>query len=285
LGKQGLMIDGIEAIIDLALWEDIGHQDVTTKSLINEKDIGSARIYAKEDFLLAGIGIFSRVFFRLEKKSIIAPFFNDGEEVKNGNIIAEVKAPLWILLGGERTALNFLQRLSGIATLTRQIVQKAEGYPTRILDTRKTTPGWRVLEKEAVRVGGGFNHRWGLSDGLLIKDNHIRAVGGITKALEKARLKIPPTMKIEVEVNSLEEVEEALKAKADIIMLDNMSLDDMRLAVDQIGGLATVEASGGITLETVESVAKTGVDFISMGTLTNSFRAVDISMELEGQEK
>jgi len=198
------MIDGIGAIIDLALWEDIGHQDVTTKSLIDEKDIGSASISAKEDFLLAGIGIFSRVFFRLEKKSVIAPFFNDGEEITNGNIIAEVKAPLWILLSGERTALNFLQRLSGIATLTRQIVQKVEGYPVRILDTRKTTPGWRALEKEAVRIGGGFNHRWGLSDGVLIKDNHIRAVGGIAKAVETARSKVPLTMKIEVEVNSLE---------------------------------------------------------------------------------
>ena len=279
------MIDGTETLIELALWEDIGHQDVTTKSLINEKDMGIARIRAKEDFLLAGMGIFPRVFSRIEKEIRIAPFFNDGEEIKNGNIIAELRGPLGALLSGERTALNFLQRLSGIATFTRKIVKRVKGYPVRILDTRKTTPGWRALEKEAVRIGGGFNHRWGLFNGALIKDNHIRAVGSISKAVKIARSKVPLTMKIEIEVNSLGGVEEALKAKADIIMLDNMSLEEMQLAVNKIRGSAIVEASGGITLENVESVAKTGVDFISMGVLTSSVRAVDISMELAGKEK
>ena len=275
------MIDGIQAIIDLALWEDIGHQDLTTKSLIDEKEKGAAILQAKEAFLLAGMEVFSRVFFRLEKEIEINSFFSDGAEIKKGDVIAELKGPLWALLSGERTALNFLQRLSGIATYTREVVKKVEGYPVRILDTRKTTPGWRLLEKSAVRVGGGFNHRFGLFDGVLIKDNHIRAVGSIAKAVEIARAKVPLTMKIEVEVNSLKEVEEALKAKADIIMLDNMSLEEMKLAVDKIGRRAIVEASGGITLENIESVAKTGVDFISMGVLTHSVKAVDISMELE----
>ncbi|MFH0813155.1 MAG: carboxylating nicotinate-nucleotide diphosphorylase [Pseudomonadota bacterium] len=277
------MIDGVEAIIALALWEDIGHQDVTTRSLIDVAERGNARIKAKEDFLLAGMNIFFRVFVQLEKEVTITPFFHDGDEIKQGDVIAEVRGPLWALLTGERTALNFLQRLSGIATLTREIVKKVERYPVRILDTRKTTPGWRTLEKEAVKVGGGFNHRWGLYDGVLIKDNHIRAVGGIEKAVAKARAQIPLTMKIEVEVSSLEEVDEALRAKADIIMLDNMSLDEMRLAVEKIKGRALVEASGGITIENVASVAKTGVDFISMGALTTSFRAVDISMDLEAK--
>ena len=278
------MVNGIETIIDLALWEDIGPRDVTTNSLIDKKDLGFARIRAKEDFLLAGMEVFSQVFVRLEKAIKITPFFDDGAEIESGNTIAEVQGPLWALLSGERTALNFLQRLSGIATFTRKLTKKVAGYPVRILDTRKTTPGWRALEKDAVRIGGGFNHRWGLFDGVLIKDNHIRAVGSITKAIAIARSAVPLTLKIEVEVNSLEEVEEALKAKADIIMLDNMSVDDMRLAVERIGGSAPVEASGGITLENVVSIAKTGVDFISMGVLTTAVKAVDISMDLRRQE-
>ena len=278
------MVNGIETIIDLALWEDIGPRDVTTNSLIDKKDLGFARIRAKEDFLLAGMGVFSQVFVRLEKDIKITPFFDNGAEIESGNTIAEVQGPLWALLSGERTALNFLQRLSGIATFTRKLTKKVAGYPVRILDTRKTTPGCRALEKEAVRIGGGFNHRWGLFDGVLIKDNHIRAVGSITKAIAIARSAAPLTLKIEVEVNSLEEVEEALKARADIIMLDNMSVDDMRLAVERIGGSAPVEASGGITLENVVSIAKTGVDFISMGVLTTAVKAVDISMDLRRQD-
>ena len=279
------MIEAVEALIDLALREDLGPHDITTKSLIKEKDRGSATVLAKEDFLLAGLSVFSRVFFRLDEKISVTSFFKDGEEVKAGNIIAEVEGPLWVLLSGERTALNFLQRLSGIATFTRMVVKKVKGYPIKILDTRKTTPGWRVLEKEAVRVGGGFNHRFGLFDGVLIKDNHIQAVGNITQAITLARSKAPVTLKIEVEVNTLEQVDEALKAKADIIMLDNMSLEDMKRAVKKIKGRALVEASGGITLENVASVAKTGIDVISIGALTSAFRAVDISMELEGKKK
>ena len=279
------MIEAVESLIDLALRDDLGPHDITTKSLVKEKDCGFARIVAKEDFRLAGLSVFSRVFFRLDEKIRVTAFLNDGEEVKAGNIIAELKGPLWILLSGERTALNFLQRLSGIATFTRMVVNKVKGYPVKILDTRKTTPGWRVLEKEAVRVGGGFNHRFGLFDGVLIKDNHIQAVGSIARAIALARSKAPVTLKIEVEVNTLEQLDEALKAKADIIMLDNMSLEDMKRAVKKIKGCALVEASGGITLEDVVSVAKTGVDVISIGALTGAFRAVDISMELEGKKK
>ena len=279
------MIEGVDSLIDLALQEDLGPHDVTTKSLLKETDRGVAIVSAKEDFLLAGMSIFSRVFFRLDEKTRVISFLKDGEEVKAGGIIAEVKGLLWILLSGERTALNFLQRLSGIATLTRTVVKKIEGYPVKILDTRKTTPGWRVLEKEAVRVGGGFNHRFGLYDGVLIKDNHIQAVGSITRAITLARFQAPLTLRIEVEVNTPEQAEEALKANADIIMLDNMSLADMKRAVKKIKGHALVEASGGITLENVESVASTGVDFISIGALTSAFRAVDIGMELEGKKK
>jgi nicotinate-nucleotide pyrophosphorylase (carboxylating) len=277
------MVDAIETIIDLALWEDIGPRDVTTDSLIEKKDLGSARIKAKEGFLLAGINVFSQVFLRLEKEIRITPFFDDGAEVESGDILAEVQGPLWALLSGERTALNFLQRLSGIATFARQLTKKVAKYPVRILDTRKTTPGWRTLEKDAVRIGGGYNHRWGLFDGVLIKDNHIRAVGSITKAIAIARSQAPLTLKVEVEVSSLEEVDEALKAQADIIMLDNMSVDDMRLAVEKIRGAALVEASGGISPENVVSIAKTGVDFISMGVLTTAVKAVDISMDLRRQ--
>ncbi|HPD61186.1 MAG TPA: carboxylating nicotinate-nucleotide diphosphorylase, partial [Thermodesulfobacteriota bacterium] len=226
------MIEPVETLIDLALREDLGPQDITTQSLIKEKDGGSATVLAKEDFLLAGLNIFSRVFFHLDESVSVTSFFKDGEEVKAGNIIAQVEGPLWALLSGERTALNFLQRLSGIATFTRLVVKKVTGYPIKILDTRKTTPGWRVLEKEAVRVGGGFNHRFGLFDGVLIKDNHIQAVGSIAQAIALARSKAPVTLKIEVEVNTLEQLDEALKAKADIIMLDNMAVEQMQKAVE-----------------------------------------------------
>jgi nicotinate-nucleotide pyrophosphorylase (carboxylating) len=273
----------METLIDLALQEDLGPHDVTTNALIPETAYGIAKVLAKEDFLLAGIEVFSRVFSRLDSKTKVTYFFRDGDSIKSGDIIAEVNGPLRALLSGERTALNFLQRLSGIATFCRMIVKKIEDYPVKILDTRKTTPGWRMLEKEAIRIGGGFNHRFGLFDGVLIKDNHIQAVGSITRAITLARAYAPLTLKIEVEVNRLEQVEEALAAKADIIMLDNMSIEEMEVAVKKINGRALVEASGGITLKNVEAVAKTGVNFISLGALTSNVRSVDISMELEGK--
>ncbi|MCX8011558.1 MAG: carboxylating nicotinate-nucleotide diphosphorylase [Desulfobacterota bacterium] len=275
----------VETLIDLALQEDLGPHDITTNALISETDYGVAKVIAKEDFLLAGIKVFGEVFSRLDRRTRVTQFFQDGDNIKSGEIIAEVNGPLRALLSGERTALNFLQRLSGIATFCRMVVKKIENYPVKILDTRKTTPGWRRLEKEAVRIGGGFNHRFGLFDGVLIKDNHIQALGSIARAIAQARSFAPLTLKIEVEVNSLDQVEEALAANADIIMLDNMSIEEMELAVKRINGRALVEASGGITLKNVEAVAKTGVNFISLGTLTSNVRAVDISMELEGKKQ
>lgn len=275
------MIDGVDALIDLALWEDFGHRDVTTSILIEESEIGTARVVAKENFILAGIEVFTRVFRRIHQAVEIKSFTHDGDAVAAGEIIAQLSGPVWALLSGERTALNFLQRLSGIATFTRQVIGNVKDYPVRIVDTRKTTPGWRRLEKDAVRTGGAHNHRSGLYDGVLIKDNHLRAVGSITKAVEQARQRAPFTIKIEVEVETLAQVEEALAAKADIIMLDNMSLEDMREAVHKVNGRAIVEASGGISPENVELVAQTGVDVISMGALTHSVRSVDISMELD----
>ncbi|MBN2467570.1 MAG: carboxylating nicotinate-nucleotide diphosphorylase [Deltaproteobacteria bacterium] len=275
------MVGGTSAIIDLALREDIGHRDVTTHLLVNKEARGTARMRAKETFVLAGSEIVSQVFVRLGGDVKTTLFYEDGAEVHAGDAIAELKGSLRVLLGGERTALNFLQRLSGVATETRRIVKKVEGYPVRILDTRKTTPGWRALEKEAVRIGGGYNHRWGLYDGILIKDNHIGVAGGIVRAVERARLNAPLLAKIEVEVSTLREVEEALRAGADVIMLDNMSITDMKKAVDFINKRALVEASGGITFENVEAIARTGVDFVSMGALTTASRAVDITMEVE----
>lgn len=276
-----MTLAGIQELIDLALREDLGYGDATTKALIPEDQHGRARVEAREDFVLAGLRVFAQVFHRLEPAIASTFFMKDGALVHAGEKIARLEGPLWALLSGERTALNFLQRLSGIATLTRQVVQRVEAYPVKILDTRKTTPGWRTLEKEAVAVGGGHNHRTGLFDGVLIKDNHVRAAGGVGRAVALARERASFTLKIEVEVTTLAEVKEALRAKADIIMLDNMSLDEMRRAVEVIRGRALVEASGGVTLDNVEAVAKTGVDCISMGALTSAFRAVDISMEVE----
>lgn len=275
------MSDGIDALIDLALQEDLGSQDITTHALFDEHVTGAARIVAKESLLLAGMKVFFRVFHRISPDITTISALNDGTPVDKGTTIARISGPVRALLGGERTALNFLQRLSGIATYTRRVTDTVKDYPVRILDTRKTTPGWRYLEKEAVRVGGGFNHRFGLYDGVLIKDNHIQAAGSIARAVERARTQAPFTVKVEVEVETMDQVQEALAANADIIMLDNMSLDDMRAAVQKIHGAALVEASGGITPNNVAAVAQTGVDVISMGVLTTAATAVDISMDLE----
>ncbi len=275
------MTDMIDALIDLALREDLGHEDVTTSVLIGKSASGLANVVAKGTFVLAGLGVFSRVFQKISPDIQIEPAFHEGDTISKGAVIARVSGPVWALLGGERTALNFLQRLSGIATFTRRVTDRVKEYPVRIVDTRKTTPGWRQLEKEAVRIGGGFNHRFGLYDGILIKDNHIQATGGIARAIELARSRAPLTLKVEVEVENMTQVEEALDAKADIIMLDNMSPEDMRAAVQKINGRALVEASGGITPDNVEQVAQAGVDVISMGMLTTGATAVDISMDLE----
>jgi len=241
----------------------------------------SGRFVAKENFVLAGLPVAARVFQRLESPVEFSCLIREGAPVEKGAVIATLKGDAADLLMGERVALNLLQRLSGIATVTARYVEQVRGPKARIVDTRKTTPGLRELEKYAVRVGGGFNHRTGLYDGVLIKENHITAAGGIAVAISRARAAIPHTLKIEIETENLAQVAEALAAGADIIMLDNMSLDDLRAAVALISGRVPVEASGGVTLERVRAIAETGVDIISVGALTHSSRAVDISMLLD----
>jgi nicotinate-nucleotide pyrophosphorylase (carboxylating) len=273
---------GLDRIIENALAEDIHTGDITTLSILTERHEIRARLLAKESMVLAGIEAAARVFHLLDHRILFTPFFHDGDELKGGEVIAEILGEASMLLQGERTALNILQRMCGIATLTSRYVAAAKGTGARIVDTRKTAPGLRVLDKYAVRAGGGFNHRFGLYDGVLIKENHIAAAGGITIAVSRARNRIPHTMKIEVETETLAQVAEALACGADIIMLDNMDTATMREAIKMIDGRTLTEASGGVNLETVREIAETGVDIISVGALTHSARAVDISMLLEG---
>lgn len=266
--------------IATALAEDIGPGDITTEALIPPGVEGKAEIIAKETLVLAGVDVAREVFHQVNPKISFTPNYEDGSELAPSTIIATLEGPLASLLTAERLALNLIQRLSGVATMTRQYVRKIEGTKARILDTRKTTPGLRALEKYAVRVGGGKNHRFGLFDGVLIKDNHIAAVGSITEAVKRARERAPHILKIEVETETLEQVGEAISAGADIIMLDNMGIETMLEAVRLINGKALVEASGGINLDNVRQVAETGVDLISVGAITHSARAMDISMEI-----
>jgi nicotinate-nucleotide pyrophosphorylase (carboxylating) len=237
-----------------------------------------AELVAKEDFVLAGIAVARRVFELLDTQVAFEELIKDGQTVKRGEVLAWLKGDAASLLQGERVALNLLQRMSGVATLTRAFVREAEGAGATIVDTRKTTPGLRALEKYAVRVGGGGNHRMALYDGVLIKENHVAAAGGITAAVSRARRYAPHTLKIEVEVRNPEEVAEALAAGADILLLDNMGLRQLEAAVKLVGGRAMTEASGGVNLDTVRAIAETGVDLISVGALTHSYRSVDISM-------
>lgn len=271
----------IDEIILRSLKEDMPMGDITTDSTVPENEVIAARLIAKEDCVIAGTEIFARVFTLLDPNVYVERLVNDGDKVLKGTIIMHVSGNSRALLKAERTALNLLQRMSGIATTTRRIVDLLENTSTKIVDTRKTVPGLRYLDKMAVRIGGGTNHRFSLSDGVLIKDNHIKASGGITQAVKRARAMIPHTIKIEVETESLDQVKEALEAGAEIIMLDNMTLEKMKEAVDYIEGRALTEASGNITDETVEAVAKTGVDLISIGALTHSVKAADISLRFE----
>ncbi|MDF2987879.1 MAG: nicotinate-nucleotide pyrophosphorylase [Eubacterium sp.] len=264
-----------------ALKEDMPLGDITTDNIIGEDDNSNAEFLAKQDAVIAGLDVARYVFEILDSRVKFTPLVKDGDSVKYGDIIARVSGPTRALLKGERTALNFLQRLSAIATMSNRYAMKVKGLPVKIADTRKTTPGLRLLEKYAVNAGGGSNHRFSLSDGVLIKDNHIAAAGGITNAVNRVRANIPHTVKIEVEVESLEEVQEALDCKADIIMLDNMTNAKMAEAVGLINKRALVEASGNITEETIYDVARTGVDIISIGKLTHSANSVDISMNIE----
>ncbi|ABQ26991.1 carboxylating nicotinate-nucleotide diphosphorylase [Geotalea uraniireducens] len=273
---------GLDRIIENALMEDIHTGDITTLAVVRENRKMRARLKAKEAMMLAGIDVAARVFHVLDPGITFTAHFSDGDLLNPGDIIAEIVGDASLLLQGERVALNLLQRMCGVATQTARYVQAVTGTNARVVDTRKTTPGLRMLEKYAVRVGGGINHRTGLYDGVLIKENHIAAAGGITAAISRARAYIPHTLKIEVETETLAEVGEALTAGADIIMLDNMDVTTMREAVAMIGGKALAEASGGVNLTTVREIAETGVDIISVGALTHSVRAMDISMLMEG---
>lgn len=271
----------IDRLIEQALLEDIHTGDITTLAVVPRSRPASARLIAKENLLVAGIATAARVFTMLDPKIRFTACLNDGEKGEQGIVLATVHGDAAQLLMGERVALNLLQRMCGIATITASFVEAVSGTKARIVDTRKTTPGLRQLEKYAVRVGGGINHRTGLYDGVLIKENHITAAGGITEAIRLARAYIPHTLKIEIETETLLQVDEALASGADIIMLDNMSLAEMKAAVAVIGGRALVEASGGVNLERVRAIAETGVDIISVGALTHSPRAMDISMLLD----
>lgn len=275
-----LNLRSIDALLELAFAEDIGIGDITTEATVPSSQQGVGTIVAKSGGVVAGLPVAARVFDKLDATLAFRALVSDGDEVDADTPIAEVQGSAKTILIGERTALNFLQRLSGIATLTAQFVNAVAGYDVKIVDTRKTAAGWRAAQKYAVRVGGGYNHRFGLFDGVLIKDNHIVAAGGIANAVRKAREVAPHTGKIEVEVETAEQVDEALEAGADILLLDNMSLELMRCVVERIGGSAVTEASGGITLARVREVAAAGVELISVGALTHSAMPMDISLTL-----
>lgn len=271
----------VEQIITLALNEDIGTGDITTLSTIPADKTATGRFVAKEDMIICGIDLAAHIFGRVDPSIELKANFKDGDAVKKGDVIAVVSGNAQNVLTGERTALNFMQHLTGIATRTHASVAEVAGTNAKITDTRKTTPGLRVLEKYAVRVGGGTNHRFNLADGVLIKDNHIAVSGGIQNAVKNARAVIPHTLKIEVEVETKEQLAEALDAGADIIMLDNMSNDLMRECVGIVAGRALVEASGNMGEKSLREVAETGVDIISIGALTHTVKAADISLKFQ----
>ena len=275
-----LNLRSLDSLIALAFEEDIGIGDITTEATVPFGQVGIGTLLAKSDGIVAGLPVAERVFEILDTTLSFRGLVNDGDAVKASTPIAEVQGRAKTILMGERTALNFLQRLSGIATLTAQFVAAVADYDTKIVDTRKTAAGWRAVQKYAVRVGGGSNHRFGLYDGVLIKDNHIVAAGGIGNAVQRAREIVPHTAKIEVEIETLDQVDEALEAGADILLLDNMSPAVMKDIVQEVGDLAVTEASGGITLDTVKTVAATGVNLISVGALTHSAMPMDISLTL-----
>jgi len=277
----------IDKIIELALAEDISHGDVTSEILIPPELQGRAYILVKAEGIIAGGEIAKRVFLKVDPSLQIELLIKDGTRVKRGDIVATISGNVRSILKAERAALNFLQRLSGIASQTAKYIAKTRGLAVDITDTRKTTPGLRLLEKYAVRMGGGQNHRLHLGDGILIKDNHIAALHALGMSLKgivaKAKQNAPQGLKVEVEVNNFQEALDAVDAEADIVMLDNMSLDEMRRVVNSVQSQVKIEASGGITLDNVRTVAETGVDLISVGALTHSIKALDISLELEPQ--
>ena len=268
-----------DKLILMALQEDITSEDVTTNAIMPEKVLGEVDLICKGEGVIAGLNVFARTFELLDKDTEIIFMAKDGDKVNKGDLLAKVKGDIRVLLSGERVALNYLQRMSGIATYTNQVVNLLVGSKTKLLDTRKTTPNMRIFEKYAVRVGGGFNHRYNLSDGVLLKDNHIGAAGSVTKAVQMAKEYAPFVRKIEIEVENLEMVKEAVEAGADIIMLDNMSPEEMRQAVELIAGRAETECSGNVTKENISNVTAVGVDYISSGALTHSAPILDISLK------
>ena len=268
-----------DQLIRMALQEDITSEDVSTNAVMPTEVKGTVDLIAKEDGIIAGLDVYARVFQMLDEKTEIDFKCKDGDEVKKGELMATLTGDIRVLLSGERVALNYLQRMSGIATYTRQVAKLLEGSKVTLLDTRKTTPNCRVFEKYAVRVGGGCNHRYNLSDGVLLKDNHIGAAGSITKAITMAKEYAPFVRKIEIEVETLEQVKEAVEAGADIIMLDNMTPEVMKQAVELIDGRAQTECSGNITKENIAKIRDIGVDFVSSGALTHSAPILDISMK------
>lgn len=268
-----------DKLIRMALEEDITSEDVSTNAVMPTKVQGTVDLIAKEDGVIAGMDVYARVFKFLDEDTEIEMFCHDGDEVREGDLMAKVTGDIRVLLSGERVALNYLQRMSGIATYTRSVAKLLEGSGVTLLDTRKTTPNCRVFEKYAVRVGGGCNHRYNLSDGVLLKDNHIGAAGSITKAIQMAKAYAPFVRKIEIETETLEQVAEAVEAGADIIMLDNMTPEVMKQAVALIDGRAQTECSGNITKENIARIREIGVDFVSSGALTHSAPILDISMK------
>lgn len=276
------MIDSLhmDDLILRALREDISLGDITTDNIISDNSISKADLISKQEGIIAGLDVAERVFYLLDSKVTFIRKAADGQFVKKGDIIASIEGNTKVLLKGERTALNFLQRLSGVATKTNILASRIKDLKAKVVDTRKTTPGLRYLEKYAVKMGGGSNHRFSLSDGVLIKDNHIKAAGGIKQAVSLVRKGVPHTIKIEVETETIDQVLEALECNADIIMLDNMSIEKMREAVELINGCALVEASGNVSLERIYDIANVGVDIISVGGITHSVEAFDISMKI-----
>lgn len=268
-----------DELIKMALKEDISNEDVSTNAVMPGYVKGIVQLICKQDGIICGLPVFERTFKILDPRTCVNCYVKDGDEVKKGQLLAEITGDIRVLLSGERTALNYLQRMSGIATYTHAMASLLKGSKTRLLDTRKTTPNMRIFEKYAVKVGGGYNHRYNLSDGVLLKDNHIGAAGSVKNAVEAAKKYAPFVRKIEVEVENLEMVAEAVEAGADIIMLDNMSVEDMKAAVKLIGGRAQTECSGNVTKENIARILDTGVDFVSSGALTHSAPILDLSLK------
>lgn len=269
----------VDPLIISALREDITSEDVSANSVMRETQAGEANLICKEDGVICGLQVFERVFKILDEESSVEFYVKDGDQVSKGQLMAKVKGDIRVLLCGERTALNYLQRMSGVATYTRSMASVLEGTKTKLVDTRKTTPNNRIFEKYAVKIGGGGNHRYNLSDGVMLKDNHIGAAGGVKKAIEMAKEYSSFVRKIEVEVENMDMVKEAVEAGADIIMLDNMTHEQMKEAIDFIAGRAEIEVSGNVTRENIAALADLGVDYISSGALTHSSPILDISLK------